>query len=156
MTWEELLTGAIIETGNVISNDVKMSFGDPQLLSGVWWLFKWLLLAIRPFVKWLLIWLLVLLVLYIITLFVFSYLTNRRRKKEKNDISPQHKEFKEIGKQIIVSNMYNYGDIYDPEMEKEIEKEIQEEKEKNKEKIEELKNSLYDNSSTNENKKIIL
>lgn len=164
MTWEELLTGAIVDTWIVVqwwtwlveNTDIWFSLWNTSLLSGVWWLFKWLFLAILPFIKWLLIWLVILLVLYIFVLFLFSYLTKRKRKKVQNDIPPEYKEYKEIWKEIIVSNMYHYWDVYDPEMEKEIEKEKENQKKEDLNKVNELKKDLSSNDQVNENKKVVL
>ena len=164
MTWEELLTGAIIDTWIIVqwwswfveNTDIWFSLWNTSLLSGVWWLFKWLFLAIRPFIKWLLIWLVILLVLYISVLFLFSYLTKRKRKKVKSDIPEDYKRYKEIGKQIIVNNMYYYGDVYDPEMEKEIQEEKENQKKEDLNKVNELKKDLSSNDQVNENKKVVL
>lgn len=128
MTWEELLTWAIIDTWiviqgstwQIINNTIENSFGDPSLLSWVFALFKWLFVAVLPIIKWLWIVLVVLLVLYILVLLVFTFLTKREKKKVKNDISQEHREFKEIWKQMVVSNMLEYWSVYNPEYENEI------------------------------------
>lgn len=180
MTWEELLTWAIIDTWiviqgstwQIINNTIENSFGDPSLLSWVFALFKWLFVAVLPIIKWLWIILVVLLMLYILVLLVFTFLTKREKKKVKNDISQEHREFKEIWKQMVVRNMLEYGSVYDPKYENEIniwgqwfedlwndqeqkKEEISDKQIKNNENSEWNKISLDFNKSTNV-KKVVL
>lgn len=84
------------------------------------WLFKWIFLAIWPFFKWLLIIVWVLVVIYIFMLLLISWRSRVEKSRIQNDITPEHKEFKEIWKEIILSNMYNHWSIYDEELEKQI------------------------------------
>ena len=87
---------------------------------------------------------------------MFSYLTKRKRKKVKSDIPEDYKRYKEIGKQIIVNNMYYYGDVYDPWYEEEINKEIEKRKNENVNNVVDNVPDLSSNDQNNESKKVII
>lgn len=145
-TWV-VLTWQLFEWWEYDTASNVLQFWDwTSFFSAFIWIFRWLFLWFWPLIKILLIILWCLIVLYVIIVLFIKWFTRVEEKRIKSDITPEHKEFKQIWKEIILSNMYNHWSIYDEELEKEI---------KEKE-IEEKDTILESNIHDSENKKVVL